>query len=278
MKYQKVQKKSSKINKRFVINNISLHWIVCCLLVCTAISKVFAQNPTEVYKEETVQKRQFNRAQWRETTNGLDYFSKEKPKKTTSKESRVDGYEGGGGRSDSRSSGRVQPPADSAWSLGPSLGKAFTAFIIIIGIIIIIMILLYLFKEGISPSNPKVKALGETVSLEDIEENLNAHDPSDLIQQATLAGNYKLAIRLYYLKTLRELSLVGKIVWKKDKTNREYAYELKASPLQSNFQEATLIFERIWYGDLPITQSEFTQVQPTFEELLQKITKIIKPS
>src|ERR1043165_1444161 len=88
-------------------------------------------------------------------------------------------------------------------------------------------------------------------------ENLEKDQFDKLIEEAKTAGNYRLAVRLLYLKMLKAMSDAGLIKWQRHKTNFEYYYELKGENIRSEFHTLTLVFESVWYGHHEITAGEF---------------------
>ena len=85
------------------------------------------------------------------------------------------------------------------------------------------------------------------------------------IQDAAAQQNYRLAIRLYYLKSLERLADLELIDWKMDKTNQDYFRELADSSLQQAFAEITRHFEYAWYGDAPLGEGSFQQAEAVFQ-------------
>ena len=86
--------------------------------------------------------------------------------------------------------------------------------------------ILYFVINSIS-LNLKIKR--EELKKEDIQdgvENIEDVDIESLLARAREEGNFKIAIRLYYLLLLKKLHTLNVIVWKKDKTNRDYLSEL----------------------------------------------------
>ena len=130
----------------------------------------------------------------------------------------------------------------------------------------------HLLGFGSIPWNKKIKPrqLAE-IRLETIEENLHEAEMNPLIRQAIEQGQYALAIRLYFLAILKELSLMQAIRWKKNKTNREYLQELQNEPDHAEFSRTARIFERIWYGNRIITAGEFRQVEIPFAVFLRRL-------
>ena len=96
-------------------------------------------------------------------------------------------------------------------------------------------------------------------------ENIHGIPFNEAIESATKTGNYRLAVRLYYLRMLKELSDNGLIDWQLNKTNRMYSYELTGE-LKHSFEVITAQFEYVWYGDFALNQTYFKQIRQEFEE------------
>ena len=121
-------------------------------------------------------------------------------------------------------------------------------------------------NKKITPS-----ANAEAIDLEQIEENIHETDFERYIRQALESKQFALAIRLYYLHILNELSQLKHIKWKKDKTNRTYLNEMSSSPFNQSFRQLTLIFERVWYGNGELDEADFNALEPHFKTFLQQL-------
>lgn len=106
---------------------------------------------------------------------------------------------------------------------------------------------------------------------EDIIEDIHKMDILTVLEKAILNGEYRRATRLMYLDILKSLSLKGMIFWEENKTNRDYLYEIKNRDLRKSFDDATLLYEYVWYGKVDIQQDQFDQVHTKFKSLLKKI-------
>lgn len=102
------------------------------------------------------------------------------------------------------------------------------------------------------------------LDYETVTENIHEIAFDQQIEAAIEQRNYRLAVRLLYLQTLKHLSNRNLIDWKPDKTNRSYVYDLAQSPLKPEFETLTTQFEYIWYGDFPITEERFKPLQESF--------------
>jgi len=101
------------------------------------------------------------------------------------------------------------------------------------------------------------------------EGDLAGLDLDRLIDEAVTVGDYRRAVRLSYLRLLQHLSARGLITWRAEKTNRDYAEELGASPLRAPFARLTALFDHVWYGDFPVDAALFARVHADFDRLMR---------
>lgn len=94
----------------------------------------------------------------------------------------------------------------------------------------------------------------------------------ELIPQAASRGEYRLAIRYYFLFTLKTLHNKGIICWRDQKTNKEYLNEINDIHLQTNFNQLTGLYEAIWYGDFPIGADDYQIIANDFLTLHHQLS------
>ena len=141
--------------------------------------------------------------------------------------------------------------------------------IVVVAIILVIFVLLksnvrgiFYGKQGESKTKFKI-----------VEEDINKVDFEERIKEAVNNRDYKLAVRLYYLKMLKLLSDKKIIDWQINKTNSSYVKEVKKINLHNQFENITTIFEWIWYGEFPIDETSFVKVRNIFTEFNSDIDK-----
>ena len=117
---------------------------------------------------------------------------------------------------------------------------------------------------GVDFSGLYRKKTNNEIPYETLGENIHAIDFTDSIAEAITQKNYRLAVRLYYLKALKELTDREMIDWKINKTNRSYVYELNSPTLRPDFEQITLQFEYAWYGDFPVDETQFINIKNQF--------------
>ena len=105
----------------------------------------------------------------------------------------------------------------------------------------------------------------------EVNENTNQERLEKLLQQAINADAYRMAVRLHFLILLKQLNDVEIIRIQEHKTNQDYSLEIDDLYLRADFGQASQIFEYVWYGEVPIQQSEFQDIRIQFDALLAKI-------
>lgn len=96
------------------------------------------------------------------------------------------------------------------------------------------------------------------------QDDIYAIDFNLAIQEAIAKQQFRLAVRLLYLRSLRALADEEMIAWKINKTNDQYVAELAGSPAQQRFSFLTRMYEYVWYGEVPINEERFTNIHERF--------------
>ena len=115
--------------------------------------------------------------------------------------------------------------------------------------------------------NKEKDSLDYVVLKDDIHE-INFLDEIDI---ASEHKNYKKAIRLVYLYTLKLLSDQQIIDWQPSKTNHDYLYEIKNESYQNHFSELSYYFENVWYGDFPPNINHYNKMNQSFSGFKDKL-------
>lgn len=103
------------------------------------------------------------------------------------------------------------------------------------------------------------------------QENIHEINFEDAIGSALVQKDYRLAIRLQYLKILKLLTVRELIHWKPNLTNQIYVQELFNNPYHADFVKITKYFEFAWYGDFQITEAGFKEMKDFSDSFVKKI-------
>lgn len=136
---------------------------------------------------------------------------------------------------------------------------------------IILGVLIFLLIKFFLKVNSRQLLMGEqkkgTVSLSNDEHIINNEDIWALIQNAINDQNYRLAIRYYYLLSLKNLSENETIQWELQKTNKDYVNEINDEALKQNFINITRIYDYVWYGGFSVDALKFSHLKNAFENI-----------
>lgn len=103
------------------------------------------------------------------------------------------------------------------------------------------------------------------------EEDINELNITKLLQQAIDNKEYRLAIRYYYLATLKELTNKKLIDYHKDKTNSEYLFEIENVQTRNEFSYLSYVYSYVWYGEFPVDENSFFKAQNKYQSFLNSL-------
>lgn len=156
-----------------------------------------------------------------------------------------------------------------------SMGKHAAAVMkyLVLGLAILLIVYMIFKLAGINLLNifKKNKSSIEVPYSESLE-NIHEINFDEAIENALSIKNHRLAVRLLYLRSLKQLSDNNLINWKADKTNTAYLNELKDVEQRRQFSIVTRQFEYVWYGDFPVNGQSFQKINSIFQEFKQRLS------
>ncbi|MEM1217915.1 MAG: DUF4129 domain-containing protein [Bacteroidota bacterium] len=195
-------------------------------------------------------------AVWKEVTKEIDYGA---PEGTEQEEVREEEQEE-----------RVRDrDSESFWA-------NFFKVILIVGLVALIAFIFANMMEGERAAKKRgQKNQDLQLAVDELEQNLEKASLSPVIQEAERTADYSLAIRLHYLKIIQGLAQRDLIRWKREKTNGQYLREIKDPELRRRFEDATYIFEQIWYGNRRLNETLFKRLRARLESIYQSLEKAV---
>lgn len=142
-------------------------------------------------------------------------------------------------------------------SSGRSGFNWWTLFFVLIGAGLLVFFIIKATGAGgntLFKGKSKVKEKVDA-RLEDVD--IHGIDYDSEIVRAKSRQDYRYAVRLWFLRSLKEMADFKLIDWKIDKTNSDYYYELSGSKLQKEFGSVSLLYDYIWYGDFRIDELKY---------------------
>lgn len=218
-------------------SNAKQYWALAVVVILLLIGMTVCANPQP--KNATIEKHV-----WEKHTKGIDYSEQYLTREISPQKN------------------FKLPPFDFA-------GLGTILFVVIIAVLVFLLLRILIIK-GILNSNQGKKKL-KPYTLQDVEADIENADLETLLQEALQHHLYYLAIRLHFLMVLKAMYAKQLITYKKDRTNGEYLREIKYSQLFDEFKTLINLFERVWYGNFPITPSSYQVIAKQFSVFTQKI-------
>jgi hypothetical protein len=208
--------------------------------------------PYVVPPPKPVAMRDVDDEKWREAAQNLDY-SKDLPKPPKARKPRTQG-----------------PGFDPIdWT---SATQGLGSLLQVLAILAAVAGIAYgIYRMMQAPQNRRIARDGVEITLGNLDDYIHETDLERFLREAVAAGDFPLAVRIYYLQIIKSLSERGSILWSKEKTNRDYLREMREHRLGQPFREATRDYERVWYGNQHLSASGFARLEPAFKSLLGQI-------
>ncbi|MBX2964694.1 MAG: DUF4129 domain-containing protein [Cyclobacteriaceae bacterium] len=140
----------------------------------------------------------------------------------------------------------------------------FNIFIVILSAIVLIYVILRLLK--VDALNMFYTGKRAAIPHGVLDEDIHAMDFDTLINDALQKNEYRLAIRLLFLKSLKLLADKQHILWQPGKTNHDYLNELTAQNLKTGFNELNFYFEYAWYGNFIINEALYKKANDLYND------------
>ncbi|MDO8970198.1 MAG: DUF4129 domain-containing protein [Saprospiraceae bacterium] len=219
----------------------------------TEAEEFYVRPPYVAPPLEPVPLREMKKDQWGDATGDLDY-SKDLTKTPKERKKRAPN----------------EPSSDFDWS---GIPESVGIFLQIMAILFALGMLAYgIYWMMQAPRNRVIARDGTEITLANLDEYIHETDLEKFLREALNASNWPLAVRLYFLQIIKQLSEREAIVWSKEKTNRDYLREMRGHVSGAQFREATREYERVWYGNQPVSAEEFAQLEPALKDLLGSVS------
>lgn len=103
-----------------------------------------------------------------------------------------------------------------------------------------------------------------------------AQSPRELVtaaEQYEQEGEWRLAIRMRYAALLMHVANAGFVKLRPGRTAGEYLADVQSNfpTIATTFSDATRLFERVWYGDAPVTAGDVTVFRSLADDVVTKV-------
>jgi hypothetical protein len=126
-------------------------------------------------------------------------------------------------------------------------------------------IIWYLAGSNVSLFRKKAKSIGDKDQDEVETENIFAINYQKEIDKAARQENYRLAVRLMFLRLLKTLSEKNIIQYNQGKTNLDYLLQLHPTRYYKDFFRITRNYEYSWYGQFEVNEQAYHIIRNDFD-------------
>lgn len=129
-------------------------------------------------------------------------------------------------------------------------------------------LMMYLYN-----SNAGLFRKSKTIGIEETNEETSdifAINYQKEIDKAISKSDYRLAIRMMFLRVLRNLADRNIIQYKQDNTNFDYLLQLQPTGMYADFFRITRNYEYSWYGQFEVDKDKFDLIKKDFDHFDRK--------
>ena len=135
---------------------------------------------------------------------------------------------------------------------------------LIIGVFLAVVIY-YMAESGLFRRRIKIKG-DQGQDLEEMPEDIFAINYQKEIDKAVTGGDFRLAVRLQYLRLLKHMTGKNIIRYQQDKTNMDYLMQLHNTAYYHDFFRITQHYEYSWYGRFAVSQEAYRLITRDVEQ------------
>jgi hypothetical protein len=132
-------------------------------------------------------------------------------------------------------------------------------------------LIIWLAGSNIGIFGKKRRSIADETNEEEITEDIFAINYQKEIDKAAASGNYRFAIRLMFLRLLKNMSERNVIRYKHDSTNMDYLLQLSNSSYYNDFFRLTRNYEYSWYGQFQVREEAYKVIRNDFDNLDRKL-------
>lgn len=132
-------------------------------------------------------------------------------------------------------------------------------------------VIIYLANSNVRLFRKKNSIIAPAEEEETGTDNIFEINYQKEIDKAVGKGNYRFAVRLMFLRLLRNLSEKNVIQYKPDRTNFDYLLQLHPTKHYPDFFRITRNYEYSWYGQFDIDWDKFSLIKSDFDNFDNKL-------
>lgn len=146
----------------------------------------------------------------------------------------------------------------------------FVIWCILIGGMVFFFVF-YLVNNEIGIFAPAKKKRVEIRNTNGLSDNIFEINFETALAGSIATKDYRLSIRLLFLRLLKTMKERKVIEYSIDKTNFDYLFQLNGTDYFNGFSTLIKSYEYSWYGEFAISEQQYTLIEKNFSQFQQQI-------
>jgi len=149
----------------------------------------------------------------------------------------------------------------------------FVIWCILIGGMIFFFVF-YLVNNDIALLVPAKRKIVEIKNRDALPDNIFEINFDKALAGSLATQNYRLSIRLLFLRLLKTMNERKVIEYSIDKTNFDYLFQFSGTDYFNRFSTLIKSYEYTWYGEFVISKQQYTLIEKSFSQFQQQINHL----
>lgn len=132
-------------------------------------------------------------------------------------------------------------------------------------------VMIYLANSDVNLFRKKQKRIADVTGEDEDTGDIFAINYQKEIDRAVSNNNYRVAVRLMFLRLLKTLSEKNIIQYKQGRTNFDYLLQLTPTSYYTDFFKLTRNYEYSWYGHFDVDAEKFNVIKNDFEKFEHRL-------
>ena len=168
---------------------------------------------------------------------------------------------------------KKQKKASTYIPLGQRVWFKTLIWLIIIGGFVTVLII-YLAGSDVGLFRKKPAPLKKQEEEGEMPEDIFAINYQKEIDKAASRGDFRLAVRLMFLRLLKIMAERKVIQYKQDKTNMDYLFQLYPTAYHKDFFRITRHYEYSWYGKFDVSEDAFKYISNEINQFEKRLNQV----
>jgi len=148
----------------------------------------------------------------------------------------------------------------------PGTSMAGNVTLILLVVVLVGLVIFLFLKAPVERASPRITSIEEMEPTEIPKSELEI-----LLEKAVMQKDYRAAVRIYFIYTIKTLMEQGLIEYHREKTNISYLREMRQHGEYEGFRDVVGLYEIVWYGEREVDDYDYQEIEPFFKGLITRL-------